>query len=145
ALTVLRPQAAEHGVELVSTCDASGPRYLGDRPRVDQILVNLLSNAIKFSGPGTRTSVRCETRVGGPPAAATGGRWTCLTVEDAGVGIPAEQLARIFEPFVQLESGYTRRFGGTGLGLAISLRLARSMGGDLTVESEPGVGSRFTL
>ena len=68
-----------------------------------------------------------------------------LTVADTAQGIEPEQLQRIFEPFVQVESVYTRRHEGTGLGLAISLRLARSMGGELTVESEPGQGSRFTL
>jgi signal transduction histidine kinase len=69
----------------------------------------------------------------------------CLSVEDTGVGIAPEEAERIFEPFVQVESGYTRRHGGSGLGLAISLKLARSMGGELSVESEPGKGSRFTL
>jgi signal transduction histidine kinase len=66
-------------------------------------------------------------------------------VADTAAGIDPEQLQRIFEPFVQVDSGYTRRHEGTGLGLAISRRLARSMGGELTVESEPGRGSRFTL
>ena len=66
-------------------------------------------------------------------------------MEDTGIGIAPEQIGHIFEPFVQLESGYTRRHGGTGLGLAISRRLAMQMGGELTVESTLGNGSRFTL
>jgi signal transduction histidine kinase len=68
-----------------------------------------------------------------------------IRVRDTGVGIPADQLGRVFEPFVQVDQGLTRTQQGTGLGLAISRDLARGMGGDLTVESEPGVGSTFTL
>jgi signal transduction histidine kinase len=146
ALTVLRPQAAERGIEVSAACDGSpGLAYEGDPQRVDQVLVNLLSNAVKFTQPGGRVSIRCEARDGAPPGGSVPGRWTTLTVEDTGIGIRPEELERIFEPFIQVESGYTRRHGGTGLGLAISLRLARSMGGDLSVESQPGEGSRFTL
>jgi signal transduction histidine kinase len=112
---------------------------------VEQILANLLTNAVKFTEPGGRVSVHCGN--GASPHGRPGeeGRWTWVSVEDSGVGIPSDQVERVFEPFVQLESGYTRRHQGTGLGLAISLRLARSMGGEVTVESEPGRGSRFTL
>ena len=146
AVAVLRPQAEGKGVALSAACeDGDGARYQGDPPRVNQILLNLLSNAIKFTEPGGRATVRCGRREGQLPAGGTAGRWTFLEVEDTGIGIDPEQRERIFEPYIQVESGYTRRHGGTGLGLAISLRLARSMGGDLTVESEPGRGSRFTL
>jgi len=146
ALTVLRPQAVAKGIELSARCeDDPPPRYLGDSGRVDQILVNLLSNAIKFTEPGGRTSIRCAACDGPLPGGGAAGRWTCVEVEDTGVGIPPEEIERVFEPFVQVESGYTRRHGGSGLGLAISMRLARSMGGDLTVRSEPGRGSCFTL
>ena len=69
----------------------------------------------------------------------------CVVVRDTGVGIPADQLARAFEPFVQVDQRLTRTQEGTGLGLAISRALARGMGGDLTAESTPGVGSTFTL
>jgi signal transduction histidine kinase len=146
ALTVLRPQAVAKGIELTASCeDDPPPRYLGDPGRVDQILVNLLSNAIKFTEAGGRTSIRCTACDGPLPGGETAGRWTCVEVEDTGVGIPPEEIERVFEPFVQVDSGYTRRHGGSGLGLAISMRLARSMGGDLTVKSEPGRGSCFTL
>jgi signal transduction histidine kinase len=146
ALTVLRPQAEKKGVALDAACGGDGGgHYLGDPQRVEQILVNVLSNAIKFTGEGGRASVACVTVEATPPGRREGGRWVRVTVEDTGSGIEPAQLERIFEPFVQADSGYTRRHEGTGLGLAISLRLAHSMGGELSVESAPGKGSRFTL
>jgi signal transduction histidine kinase len=146
AVTVLQPQASSKGVEVVLQCeDAPGLRYLGDPQAVEQILVNLLANAIKFTEPGGRGILSCGVREGTIPDGEREGRWVWLSVQDNGVGIAREQRERIFEPFVQVESGYTRRHGGAGLGLAISLRLAHSMDGELTVESEPGQGSRFTL
>ena len=146
ALTVLRPQAEARGIQVHAPClDVPGLAYVGDPQRVDQVLVNLLSNAVKFTQPGGRVTLGCEERGGTLPGGTVPGRWTCIAVEDTGIGIRPEERERIFEPFIQVESGYTRRHGGTGLGLAISLRLARSMGGELTVESTPGEGSRFTL
>jgi signal transduction histidine kinase len=114
---------------------------------VQQILINLLSNAVKFTPSRGHVSVRCGTSNTGPPLAPAddGGRWTHFTVEDTGIGIPGDKIESIFQPFTQVESGYTRTHGGTGLGLTISRRLARLMGGDLTVESHEGDGSRFTL
>ena len=144
ALSVLSPEAAERGVALSSECNGDG-RYVGDPQRVDQILLNLLSNAIKFTEPGGRARVTCAPSSGTLPDAAGSGPWVCLRVEDTGIGVAPDQLERIFEPFVQVESGYTRRHGGAGLGLAISRRFARWMGGDLTVESTPDAGSSFTL
>jgi hypothetical protein len=121
--------------------------YLGDDQRVRQVLVNLLSNAVKFTPPGGRVVVRCgRASQPAPHAALTGnGPWSQVTVEDTGIGIAPEMLQRIFQPFVQAEGGYTRAHTGTGLGLSISRRLARLMGGDLTVESVQGEGSSFTL
>jgi signal transduction histidine kinase len=145
ALTVVRPQAERKAVELSATCGAGGVRYLGDAQRVEQILVNLVSNAVKFTDPGGRASVTCGVREGVVPGHAHPGRWVVVQVEDTGAGIAPEQMERVFEPFVQVESGYTRRHEGAGLGLAISRRLARSMGGEVTAQSEPGTGSRFTL
>ncbi|HSC32114.1 MAG TPA: PAS domain-containing sensor histidine kinase [Gemmatimonadaceae bacterium] len=106
-----------------------------DRRRVEQILLNLLSNAVKYTAPGGRLTWSCS---------ATGER-ARLTIRDTGRGIPADRLADIFEPFVQVGRGFARPDEGAGLGLAISRDLARAMGGDLMVESEPNVGSAFTL
>jgi hypothetical protein len=121
--------------------------YVGDPDRVRQILVNLLSNAVKFTNPGGSVSLSCGTSEHADPGARLVGEgpWTFVRVTDTGIGIPPEQIVRIFEPFVQAESGYTRTEGGTGLGLAISRRLARLMGGDITVQSRVGQGSTFTL
>ena len=144
AITVLGAEAAAKGVALASTCNG-GLRYQGDPQRVDQILLNLVSNAVKFTERGGRADIRCLPFQGPLPTTGAAGSWVCLRVEDTGIGIAPDQRERIFEPFVQVESGYTRRHGGAGLGLAISRRFARWMGGDLTVESTPGAGSAFTL
>ncbi|HYR10826.1 MAG TPA: ATP-binding protein, partial [Longimicrobium sp.] len=144
ALSVLAPQAQARGITLSADCDGQA-RYTGDPQRVDQILLNLVSNAIKFTEPGGHARLSCTVRDEGHVAGGSTGAWVCLRVEDSGIGIAPEQLERIFEPFVQVESGYTRRHEGAGLGLAISRRFARWMGGDLTVESTPGAGSAFTL
>ena len=144
AVTVLGPEAARKGVALSTACDG-GLRYHGDPQRVDQILLNLVSNAVKFTESGGHAEIRCAACDGALPATGAAGAWVCLRVDDSGIGIAPDQAERIFEPFVQVESGYTRRHGGAGLGLAISRRFARWMGGDLTVESTPGAGSSFTL
>jgi hypothetical protein len=109
--------------------------------------VNLLSNAVKFTNPGGHVTMACGVADHPQPGARLVGEgpWTYLRVQDTGIGIAPEQLVRIFEPFVQAETGYTRSEGGTGLGLAISRRLARLMGGEITVQSKVGEGSTFTL
>ncbi|HEU0054332.1 MAG TPA: ATP-binding protein, partial [Longimicrobium sp.] len=109
-----------------------------DREKVQQIVINLLSNAIKFTPEGGRVAVR-----GGPGPSGSG--TVLLAVADTGIGIPPEKQASVFDPFVQVDMSRTRRSEGSGLGLAISRDLARGMGGELTVESAPGVGSTFTL
>jgi two-component system, sensor histidine kinase and response regulator len=105
-----------------------------DRDKVQQILVNLISNAVKFTDHG-EIALGCELR----------DPWVAISVSDTGRGIPPEHLEQIFEPFVQVDADLTRIAAGTGLGLAISRQLARGMGGDISVKSEPGKGSTFTL
>jgi hypothetical protein len=121
--------------------------YLGDEQRVRQVLVNLLANAIKFTPQGGTVTVSCGTAEDAPRTTALtgGGPWAFIRISDTGPGIPADRQAAVFEPFVQGEAGLTRAKGGTGLGLTISRRLARLMGGDLTLESPPGQGATFTL
>jgi signal transduction histidine kinase len=111
-----------------------------DAEKLRQILVNLLGNAVKFTPSG-------EGGVGGQVTVTAGpeGRRVAIRVNDTGIGIPAEKLESIFDPFVQVRTDLTRPNEGTGLGLAISRDLARGMGGDLVAESTPGVGSTFTL
>jgi hypothetical protein len=142
ALGIIAPQAAARSIQLVDATDGDdGHSYVGDEHRVRQILVNLLSNAVKFTAPGGTVTVR--SALSAPPGG--GEPMATVRVADTGVGIAPEHHARIFEPFVQVEGGRTRTAGGTGLGLAISRRLARLMGGDLTVESAPDQGATFTL
>ena len=124
--------------ELTLEADAGGaPAVRADREKVQQILINLLSNAIKFTPSGGRIRVWAE------PARERG--MVSLAVSDTGIGIPAEKLGQVFEPFVQVDMSRTRRSEGTGLGLAISRDLARAMGGDIRAASEEGRGSTFTL
>ena len=106
-----------------------------DAEKLRQILVNLLSNAVKFTDPGGQVELGCRAE----------GGLVHVYVRDTGIGIEADQLERIFEPFVQVRADLTRTAEGTGLGLAISRDLARGMGGDLSAESTPGAGSTFTL
>ena len=108
-----------------------------DPMRLKQILLNLLSNACKFTKEG-EVALRMRK-------VADGREWVELAVADTGIGMTAEQQAKLFQDFTQADSLTARRYGGTGLGLAISRKLARMMGGDVTVASEPGKGSVFTV
>jgi signal transduction histidine kinase len=137
AVSLVRQEALDRGLVLDTAC-ANTITYLADPLRVRQILVNLLSNAIKFTPAGGRIQLMCS------PANDVPGT-IVFVCEDTGIGVPLEARERIFEPFTQTEQVYTRTHGGTGLGLAISRRLARMMGGDVTVSSVPGKGSRFAL
>ncbi|GAC1480509.1 MAG: hypothetical protein NVS1B4_25690 [Gemmatimonadaceae bacterium] len=107
-----------------------------DREKVQQILLNLIANAIKFTEAGGQVTMDC---------APSGDGEIVIRVADTGCGIPADKIDAVFLPFVQVDAKLTRTKGGTGLGLSISRDLARGMGGDITVVSEPGVGSTFTL
>ncbi|HUE77966.1 MAG TPA: ATP-binding protein [Longimicrobiales bacterium] len=145
AMALVRPQAAAADLDLVNTTPHGGEPYVGDQDRVRQILVNLLTNAVKFTPEGGTVSIRVRSVERGESRAPGAGPWTCVEVEDDGIGISADDLERIFTPFEQAEAGPTRKRSGAGLGLTISQHLARLMGGHLTVRSEVGKGSRFTL
>jgi signal transduction histidine kinase len=143
ALSLIRPQAMNKGVQVAARAAGDGAaEYVGDPQRVQQIITNLLSNAVKFTEPGGSIEIHCGT---GTRPDTDGTAWTFIAVQDSGVGIAPADQDRIFHPFVQVDVGYTREHGGTGLGLTISRTLAQMMGGDLTVQSAPGSGSRFTL
>ncbi|HXQ78389.1 MAG TPA: ATP-binding protein, partial [Gemmatimonadaceae bacterium] len=131
----VEPQLREKGLQFKMAEDFPATEACGDPDKVRQILINLLSNAIKFTPEGGHISLECEED----------DKMIYIGVADDGTGIPPDQLAAIFEPFVQVNRDYASTHEGTGLGLAISRDLARRMGGDLTVESEMGKGSRFTL
>ena len=133
---VLRPRAAHDGLDVEVGYRSPLPETIETDPtRLRQILLNLVGNAIKFTPRG---SVRLEV---GPVEDTR----LCFEVIDTGIGLDAEQQARLFTAFAQADASTTRRFGGTGLGLAISKRLAGMLGGDLRVRSVPGEGSTFTL
>jgi PAS domain S-box-containing protein len=130
--------AHEKGVELVCAVAPSAPtRLVGDPGRLGQILVNLVGNAIKFTDRGEVALLVETTPAGRDEVELT------FAVRDTGIGIAADKVPLIFDPFTQADSSTTRRFGGTGLGLAITRRLVELMGGRIWVESEHGRGSTF--
>ena len=128
------PQAALKSLDLCIDVPPALPPLLADPVALRQILLNLVGNAVKFTDRG-------EIRVSA--GAAAGGVAVC--VSDTGIGVPGEALPHIFDEFRQVSGGTTRRFGGAGLGLAIARKLAEQHGGHISVESEPGAGSTFTL
>jgi signal transduction histidine kinase/PAS domain-containing protein len=133
--SLIRPQLAAKHLEFSCEPVSDGLMVRADAEKVRQVLLNLLANAVKFTAPGGRVRVDCthdESRV-------------YVRVIDTGIGIPTDRRSAIFEPFVQLHRTLAQPAEGTGLGLAISRDLARGMGGELTVESESGKGSTFTL
>ena len=132
-----RQLAKHHNNRLILKPQANLRALTVDPMRLRQILLNLLSNACKFTKQG---EVALKAR-----KAANGRDFIELAVADTGIGMTAEQQAKLFEEFSQAEATTAQRFGGTGLGLSIARKLARMMGGDVTVESEPGKGSVFTL
>jgi PAS domain S-box-containing protein len=128
------PLAARKGLRLVAELDGSPELLRTDPQKLKQILINLLGNAVKFTDRGSvHLQVRSENGT------------VVLTVRDTGRGIAPEHLARVFEPFWQVDQSHTRSIGGTGLGLTVSLGLARLLGGDLAASSVLGEGSTFEL
>jgi signal transduction histidine kinase len=126
--------AREHGLSMELRAPEQAAAVRTDPTKLRQILLDLISNAVKFTGKGT---IALEGSVSNGT--------TNFRVKDTGIGIAPEYHEKIFEPFFQLEELNTREKGGTGIGLAVARGLARLLGGDITVESEPGRGSTFTV
>jgi PAS domain S-box-containing protein len=134
SLDKIAPLAAKKGLAVTAMIAPPVGRIVGDRRRVEQILINLLSNAVKFTERG---EVRIESQIEDG--------WLVTRVIDTGIGIRPEDVETIFKPFRQVDTGITRQYEGTGLGLSICKRLAETMGGSIQVESVWGKGSRFAL
>ena len=138
-LSIMSTPAQEKGLEMRMMVDEGIPPLLGDAQRLTQVLLNLLSNAVKFTEKGTVTfSARVVAQEDGRASLS-------LAVRDTGIGITQDQKKGLFQPFIQANASTARRHGGTGLGLAISIRILALMKGEIIVESEPDVGSIFTV
>jgi len=136
----INPKAEEKGVALYCYAEPYiGKKLLGDPVRLRQVLLNLLSNAIKFTNNGIIKLLASVEDDSEDKATIH------FETKDSGIGMTSEQIDRIFDPFTQADDTVTRRFGGTGLGLSITKNLIELMGGILTVESTPGVGSKFSF
>jgi PAS domain S-box-containing protein len=138
-VSTLRVRAQERDISLDYEWSGDIPEQIESDPhRIKQLLLNLIGNAIKFTQQGG-VSVDASVETRGSDGLLK------FVVTDTGIGISPDKLQSIFDPFVQADNSVTRRFGGTGLGLAISRSIAESMGGELTVSSQMGVGSQFTV
>ncbi len=137
SLRLVQRQAYQKQIKVHSAFDGAVTLLETDERRLKQILLNLLSNAVKFTPPGGEVGLKV---VGNEEQEAVH-----FTVWDTGIGIAPEDIGRLFQPFVQLDSGLSRQYAGTGLGLALVYRLVELHGGSVSVESEIGRGSRFTV
>jgi len=133
----VEPLAAKNANRVVARCAAIETMH-ADPMRLRQALLNLVSNANKFTEQGSIT-------IAGEQRREDGRDWVTIAVSDTGIGMTAEQMGKLFQEFSQAESSTAKKYGGTGLGLAISRRFCQMMGGDITVASEPGRGSTFTI
>jgi signal transduction histidine kinase/CheY-like chemotaxis protein len=134
----IEPIVERNGNEIVVTCPKDIGVMMSDDTRVRQVLLNLLSNANKFTERG-RVTLEIE------PEARSGEEWIAFRISDTGIGIQPEQLGKLFQAFSQADASTARKYGGTGLGLLISRRFCQMMGGDISVSSQAGQGSTFTV
>lgn len=141
AMKLVAQQADKKNIGLNLRSPIGLPKLNGDEKRLRQVLVNLLSNAVKFTPAGGQVTVQVERK----QAAKNEKQMLQIAVSDTGIGIAAEHLATLFDPFVQVDSSLTREYPGTGLGLALVRRFVEMHGGRVAVESEVGVGSCFTV
>jgi signal transduction histidine kinase/CheY-like chemotaxis protein len=134
----IMPKTVEKGIALYCYAEPSiGKKMLGDPVRLRQVLINLLSNAVKFTNVGT---VKLMASVKSHDANTVS---IYFEVKDSGIGMTADQVKKIFDPFIQADGSITRKYGGTGLGLTITRNIIEMMGGALHAESTPGIGSKF--
>jgi adenylate cyclase len=134
----IEPMTAKNGNRVIIDCPANLGTIHADQTRFRQSLLNLASNANKFTEKGTVTIATHQ-------AHENGCDWITLAVTDTGIGMTSEQMGKLFQEFSQASSTTASKYGGTGLGLVISRRFCQMMGGDITVESEPGRGSTFAI
>jgi signal transduction histidine kinase len=134
----IEPLTAKSSNKVAVNCDAGIERIQADQMRLRQALLNLMSNASKFTERGT---ISIDAR----QKQENGHDWITMAVTDTGIGMTLEQMGKLFQEFSQASSSTASKYGGAGLGLAISRRFCQMMGGDITVESEPGRGSTFTI
>jgi signal transduction histidine kinase len=134
----IEPLAAKNANQVAVQCDAEIGTLHADQMRLRQALLNLMSNANKFTDHGTIT---IDARQGQEGSRGS----VTVSVADSGIGMTAEQMGKLFQEFSQASSATASKYGGAGLGLAISRRFCQMMGGDITVESELGRGSTFTI
>jgi signal transduction histidine kinase len=137
-IKTIEPLAAKNENHVAVHCDAAIGTIHADQIRLRQALLNLISNANKFTEKGTIT-------IDAGQGQQNGRDWITLAVTDTGIGMTAGQIGKLFQEFAQASSSTASKYGGTGLGLVISRRFCQMMGGDITVESEPGRGSTFTI
>jgi two-component system, OmpR family, phosphate regulon sensor histidine kinase PhoR len=154
SLERIQPQAIRKGLQVVADLSSDEPNVLMDADRIGQVLLNLLHNAVKFTAQGgTVTIATCKLELNGNDAqpSAEGlqghptGLWLLVSVRDTGIGIPSQDLPRIFERFYKVDRSRTRNAGGTGLGLAIAKHLVEGHGGRLWADSTEGRGSTFSF
>jgi signal transduction histidine kinase len=134
----IEPLTAKNANQVGVNCDAAIGTLHADQMRLRQAFLNLLSNANKFTEKGTITIAAHQGQENGRD-------WVTVAVSDTGIGMTPEQMGKLFQEFSQASSSTASKYGGTGLGLVISRRFCQMMGGDITVESEPGRGSSFTI
>ncbi|MCL1809682.1 MAG: ATP-binding protein, partial [Clostridiales bacterium] len=138
--SVILPSVSEKGLDLQIYAEPlPGKKLLGDPLRLSQVLINLMSNAVKFTDRGAIKLISTIKSSNEKCAIVN------FEVEDDGIGLTPEQIGKIFDSFVQADSSTTRKYGGTGLGLAIAKNIVELMGGELAVESTPGIGSKFSF
>jgi signal transduction histidine kinase/ActR/RegA family two-component response regulator len=137
-VATIQPLVEQNGNTLVVRCDERPGSMYSDMTKVRQVLLNLFSNAAKFTEHGTITLKVSRERI-------DDSEWVCFKVADTGIGMTPEQVSNLFQAFNQANASTTRKYGGTGLGLALSQRFCRLMGGGITVMTEPGMGSTFTV